>query len=549
MSGARFDEEGSAEKLVWLPNIMRPYESLASMAVKLCFIAEERPKAFFPRLVKLMGCDLNEVATLTTSRLEKLQSLTAESPKLLRLSGQFPIPAGLDQFLDHAEPQTKRLYFCSDCMAEGYHSTLHQLPWLNRCFRHRTELKAAPRGLAALGFLYSNWFGPTGEWPQRTDPWEWDAFSRSGYLGLVPELLGDVGVICRANKMAGVALQKGAQISASDSARLRVLALSAATRHGAISPSTAALLGTEDFELVRVALPLRSSAVQTLLSRADLPTLVAARLESNLAAGGSSPWIAEMRKGIRAGCVEHSQCIRLLCACVYRWQSIWPHRSEAGRSSEILHDILSVSGLETCPAVRLIERLASMRMADSFRGRRSSPWFSWSNPDQAVGKWLYRSRIIETKRPPPTDPATVRMLDLMVEFWVKTRLSQSLRHRQQDPQAKQGTGSLAEASAGLSGINTSSCEAVLHIDFMNHALFVEENGQGYVLVGMPRVRLAPDSFSAAHFESLKTAVTQIEVASELEWPSDKFVRAGPVPAVLRSRTRRPGDPSPGGLAD
>ena len=83
---------------------------------------------------------------------------------------------------------------------------------------------------------------------------------------------------------------------------------------------------------------------------------------------------------------------------------------------------------------------------------------------------------------------------------------------------------------------------------MNHALFVEENGQGYVLVGMPRVRLAPDSFSAAHFESLKTAVTQIEVASELEWPSDKFVRAGPVPAVLRSRTRSLGDPSPGGLA-
>lgn len=221
MSDARFDEEGSAEKLIWLPNIIRPYESLASMAVKLCFISEERPKQFFPRLAKLMGCDLNESATLTTSRLEKLHSLTAESPKLLRLSGQLPIPAGLDQFLDHAEPQARRLYFCSDCMAEGYHSTLHQLPWLNRCFRHRTELKAAPRGLASLGFLYSNWFGPTADWPQRADPWEWDAFSRRDYLGLVPEILRGVGVICRANKMGGVALQKGAQISASDSALSR----------------------------------------------------------------------------------------------------------------------------------------------------------------------------------------------------------------------------------------------------------------------------------------------------------------------------------------
>jgi hypothetical protein len=74
-------------------------------------------------------------------------------------------------------PSFEEMYGCPQCLACGYHSVLHQLPWLQRCFVHDAPIglanvrpvslgKGLPRDLRFVHALLNLWFGNASPWPE-----------------------------------------------------------------------------------------------------------------------------------------------------------------------------------------------------------------------------------------------------------------------------------------------------------------------------------------------------------------------------------------------
>lgn len=164
----------------WRPNSLRPFESVGSFGAKYCYLNKITIREFGQVLLEFLphGTTL-PYGTSTLDMIEfDIEGLTRllNEPSILvnslplKKSSLGPHLGTLCLSKYSSEFDFKELRFCPACLANGYHSNLHQLDWMDKCFIHGCSLKHesndAP-SLTNLGIetrliqpLYIRWFKP-----------------------------------------------------------------------------------------------------------------------------------------------------------------------------------------------------------------------------------------------------------------------------------------------------------------------------------------------------------------------------------------------------
>lgn len=122
----------------WWPGNLRSHESIFSFLYRFCALngtSLAQGLDYF-RLKSessaLSDADIKRVASLLNEDLTVVRSVFAPSITLDHC-GSYGMVSGT--------PYPDRVRYCEDCAARGYHSYLHETPWLSKCPFHQTELQ------------------------------------------------------------------------------------------------------------------------------------------------------------------------------------------------------------------------------------------------------------------------------------------------------------------------------------------------------------------------------------------------------------------------
>jgi hypothetical protein len=164
----------------WRPDSLRPFESVGSFGAKYCYLNKITFREFGLVLTELLpdgttipygrstldmiGFNIEGLARLLDEPLALVHSLSLKKSRLGPHLGTLCLSKYNSEF------NFRELRFCPACMASGYHSNLHQLEWIDKCFIHGCSLNHeydhAP-SLSNLGMetrliqpLYIRWFKP-----------------------------------------------------------------------------------------------------------------------------------------------------------------------------------------------------------------------------------------------------------------------------------------------------------------------------------------------------------------------------------------------------
>ena len=178
----------SVGEINWRKGTLRPYESAISVGAKYCFLNKVKPIEFSRLLNDLIEVNNSSdfVFTFDNPNLspEKISKVFGEPigmTKQLSLLSVFELE-NLNK-ISYFSESVRNLRYCKKCLNEGYHSTLHQLPWLTKCFIHTTHLenlttisKSLPilqKDLRILKDLFNVWFVNQDFWPScKSESWE-----------------------------------------------------------------------------------------------------------------------------------------------------------------------------------------------------------------------------------------------------------------------------------------------------------------------------------------------------------------------------------------
>jgi hypothetical protein len=108
--------------------------------------------------------DINSLSMLLEEPIESVLNLLSKE----KLFSMYPNFRGKHNFRD--------LRICKECFSRGYHSNLHQLDWLNRCFIHNTQLEIVEsRSISNSNYqaidawliipIFDKWFCSNSIWP------------------------------------------------------------------------------------------------------------------------------------------------------------------------------------------------------------------------------------------------------------------------------------------------------------------------------------------------------------------------------------------------
>ncbi|MYN16790.1 hypothetical protein GTP81_08495 [Rugamonas sp. FT107W] len=136
----------------WGHGRLRPLESLANFSAAFCKLNGTSYAKFAKFIKNYLGIQEWPPASLDAAGVRKLCVLLDEPEDVIgsvippfAWQSSHPILSALQAAATH----TADLYFCSECVAEGYHSALHEVPWMRSCAIHHVGLSRAP--VAAVG--------------------------------------------------------------------------------------------------------------------------------------------------------------------------------------------------------------------------------------------------------------------------------------------------------------------------------------------------------------------------------------------------------------
>lgn len=121
----------------WWPGNLRKHESRLCFSTRFCILNSIR----IGRLRAFLGSHVEDEIPLSLDALKRVTSLLNEkrliinsvfSPKIERL--------GLLRISSDRRPSSAVRY-CDMCVAQGFHSYLHEIPWISSCPFHLTRLK------------------------------------------------------------------------------------------------------------------------------------------------------------------------------------------------------------------------------------------------------------------------------------------------------------------------------------------------------------------------------------------------------------------------
>jgi hypothetical protein len=141
--------------LNWWPGALRPYESIYSFAARFCRLNEISIKRF----ESFFGFRVGEEDHLEDMKIQHISVTLNEDARTVR--SIFHTLIGVHDGLgNHRLQSLYRQYnfrYCSQCAQLGYHSYLHDLPWLERCpfHLHKLEHRFCRRGISSSSIVTS----------------------------------------------------------------------------------------------------------------------------------------------------------------------------------------------------------------------------------------------------------------------------------------------------------------------------------------------------------------------------------------------------------
>jgi len=212
---------GSVPRVNWGHGRLRSLESIASFSATFCNLNGICLLELSKFLKGYLDVPQWPPSSLDAHALRQLCALLDESEEVvasvispLAWQNEHPILREIQFGVRHDDD----LHFCPECVAQGYHSALHEVSWLSRCPIHRASLSRSP--VAAAGgnrfHLYcgalttclsdakTGWpQSPTGDdidWSMRTQPlidivaWTTRSMAELARLGEVIWVAGQQGV-------------------------------------------------------------------------------------------------------------------------------------------------------------------------------------------------------------------------------------------------------------------------------------------------------------------------------------------------------------------
>ncbi|MDI1309326.1 MAG: hypothetical protein PSV17_07820 [Methylotenera sp.] len=130
----------------WKSGSLRPFESAGSVGAKYCYLNKVKPIEFGKLIEDLVDGDFSSDFNFTFDnpklKPEKISKIFGEP---LGIAKQLSLLKFLDlrnlNKCDLFNQFEKNLRFCPECLNHGYHSPLHQLNWLTKCFIHNSALQ------------------------------------------------------------------------------------------------------------------------------------------------------------------------------------------------------------------------------------------------------------------------------------------------------------------------------------------------------------------------------------------------------------------------
>lgn len=133
----------------WWPGALRPFESALSFASRFCelnAISLAQYELFF-------GIDANSAGKLATHDIQRIASLLDEDEELVQ--SVFCQPISVSDCVEHRSPQLRNrlgdIQYCPKCIELGYHSYVHEMPWLAKCPFHLVSLHTAQPAIPHSG--------------------------------------------------------------------------------------------------------------------------------------------------------------------------------------------------------------------------------------------------------------------------------------------------------------------------------------------------------------------------------------------------------------
>lgn len=136
----------------WWPGALRPFESTLSFSTRFCelnAINLAQYQCFF-------GVELSNEGQLPYSDICRIASLLNEDVNVVK--SVFDQSVRVSDGVEHRSPALNRLselQYCSKCVELGFHSYIHEMPWLAKCPFHLTTLTktycpGVPRGASQM---------------------------------------------------------------------------------------------------------------------------------------------------------------------------------------------------------------------------------------------------------------------------------------------------------------------------------------------------------------------------------------------------------------
>lgn len=174
----------------WRTNTLRVYESIGSIGAKYCYLNKVKPKEFYNLIIELIGDKREHIdrddytfdnLEFDFSMLSKLLAEPLSTVNKLSLNAITHLP-NLHKQTGYSLASKKNLAYCPVCLANGYHSPLHQIHWVTNCFIHNETLINVTNinqsisklhgDIKLLGHLYDIWFVQSKVWDS-ANSFEW----------------------------------------------------------------------------------------------------------------------------------------------------------------------------------------------------------------------------------------------------------------------------------------------------------------------------------------------------------------------------------------
>lgn len=138
ITSTRFTDSTEAS-INWWSEALRPYESLYSFAARFCVLNKIDVKPF----EAYFDLDVGRHDQLSGSQLDRVASiLNAQRTLVATVFGSAGSTfSAVDTERLVRQDKTHSVRYCPRCVELGYHSRLHEVPWLERCLLHLCVLK------------------------------------------------------------------------------------------------------------------------------------------------------------------------------------------------------------------------------------------------------------------------------------------------------------------------------------------------------------------------------------------------------------------------